>query len=83
MMLTLSMNCVLLSTEKYLEFDNECFPPSSDNISQHILRAHLQCYIWLHPAFLENIDLDPLKYGYRLTEDRNLVPIISTKLSIP
>ena len=46
----------------------ERFLPTSDNIRQHILRAYLQCYIWLHYAFLENIDLDPLEYGYRLTE---------------
>ena len=31
--------------EKYLEFDIERFPPTSDNIRQHILRAYLQCYI--------------------------------------
>ena len=39
--------------EKYLEFDNEHFPPTSDNIRQHILRAYLQCYIWLHFTFWE------------------------------
>ena len=27
--------------EKYLEFDIESFPPTSDNIRQHILRAYL------------------------------------------
>ena len=50
----------------------ELFLPTSDNIRQHILRAYLQCYIWLHYAFLENIDLDPLEYGYRLTETATL-----------
>ena len=69
--------------EKYLKFDIECFPPTSDKIRQHILRAYLQCYIWLHPAILENINLDPLQYGYRLNEGSNLVRIISTKPSIP
>ena len=69
--------------EKYLEFDTEHFPPTSDNIRQHILRAYLQCYIWLHFAFLGNNDLDPLEYGYISTEDRNIVPIISNKPSIP
>ena len=34
------------------------------------------------PAILENIDLDPLEYGYRLTEDSNLVSVKSTKLSV-
>ena len=28
--------------EKYLEFDTERFPPTSDNIRQHILCAYLQ-----------------------------------------
>ena len=37
----------------------------------------------VHSALMENVDLDPLEYGYRLTDDRNLVPIISTKPSIP
>ena len=32
---------------------------------------------------MENIDLDPLEYGYRLTDEKNLVPIILTKPSIP
>ena len=69
--------------EKYLEFDTGRFPPTSDNIRQYIMRAYLQCYIWLHSAFLENLDLNPLEYDYRLTEDSNLVPIKSTKPSIP
>ena len=75
--------CFIVYHEKYLEIDAECFLPTSDNITQHILCAYLQCYRWLHSAFLENNDLDPLEYGYRLTEDRNLVPIISTNPSIP
>ena len=54
---------------------------TSDSI--YILHTYLQGYIWLHSAYLENNDLDPLEYGYRLTADRKLVPIISTKLSIP
>ena len=69
--------------EKYLELAAERFSPTSDNIRQHILRAYLQCYIWLHSAFLGNIDLDPLEYGYRLTKYSNLIPIISPKPSIP
>ena len=46
--------------EKYLELDIERFPPTSDNIRQHMLRAYGQWYIWLNSPFLENIDLDPL-----------------------
>ena len=81
-MLTLSMRFIVCH-EKYLEFDIKRFPSTSDNIREHIVRGYLRCYIWLHSAFLENIDLDPLEYGYRLTEDRNLVSIILTKPSIP
>ena len=73
----------IIYNEKYLEFNIEHYPPTSDNIRQHILRSYLHCYIWLHSAFLENIDLDPLEHGYRLTEDSNLAPIISTKPLIP
>ena len=69
--------------ENYLEFDTERFPPTSDDIRQHMLHAYLQCYIWLHYTFLENIDLVPLDHGDRLTEDSTFAPIISTKPSIP
>ena len=44
----------------HLEFDTERFRLTS-NMRQQILRTYLQCYIWLHSAFLENIDLDPLE----------------------
>ena len=82
-MLTLSMNCVLLSTMRNMcSLTLNAFRQLLIT-RQHILRAYLQCHIWLHSAFLENIVLDPLEYGYRLTEDSNLVPIISTKPSVP
>ena len=48
----------IVYSEKYLEFDTERFPPTSDNIRQHILCSYLQCYIWIHSAFLG-------KHGYR------------------
>ena len=41
--------------DKHLVFDIEHFPPTSDTISQHILRSCLQCYTWLHPAFWETL----------------------------
>ena len=37
--------------EKHQQFDIERFPTTSDSIRQHILRAYLQCYIWLHAPF--------------------------------
>ena len=69
--------------EKHLQFDIERFPPTSDSIRQHILRAYLQCYIWLHAPSLENIELNPLDYGYKLDDNGNLVPILATKPPIP
>ena len=69
--------------EKHLSFDIERFPPTSDSIRQHIMRAYFQCHKWLRSPFVENIDLDPLDFGYCIDEDENMVPIISTKPSIP
>ena len=68
--------------KKYLEFSIERFPPTSDSIRQHIMRAYLQSYKRLLSPFLENITLKPVDLGYRVDEDK-LVPVISTKPSIP
>ena len=73
----------LVYHEKYQEFDIDRFPPTSDSIRQHILRAYLQSYKWVYCPVLENISLEPLKYGYWVDQHGNLVPIISTKPSIP
>ena len=69
--------------DKHLDFNIERFPPTSDSIRQHIMRAYLQCYKRLQSPFLENIELDPVNFGYRIDEDEKLVPVISTKPSIP
>ena len=34
--------------KKLLEFDLEMFLATSSTIKQHILRAYLQCHLWLH-----------------------------------
>ena len=47
--------------------------PSSHS---RIKRACLQCYLWLHAGFVEFIEINPLDYGYELTEDDMLVPTI-------
>ena len=39
--------------------------------------------MWLHARVLKNIDINPLNYGYKLDEDDNLVPIVSTKPPVP
>ena len=73
----------LVYHEKHLQFDIERFPPTSDSITQHILRAYLQCNKWLRAPYIQNIALDPLDYGYRLDENDDIVPVILTKPSIP
>ena len=72
----------LVYHEKHLKFDIECFPPTSASVSQHIPHAYLQCYIWLRAPFIEDIQLNPLDYGYTLDENGNLVPVLTTEPSI-
>ena len=71
--------CFNVYHEKHLQFDIERFPPTSASIRQHILCAYLQCYMWYHCPFTENIHLNPLEYGYKIDEEENLVPIIMTE----
>ena len=59
--------------KKLQEFDFEKFPVTSSAIKQHILRAYLQCHLWLHLPFIEDILTDPLQYGYSLNEEDDLV----------
>ena len=69
--------------EKYLKFNVERFPPTSDSIRQHISRGYLQVFKWLYCPFLETIPLNPLDHGYAKDEDGNMIPIISMKPPIP
>ena len=41
-------------------------------------RAYLQIYIWLHAPFMNNLEIDPLQYGYEIDEDDDdeIVPTI-------
>ena len=52
-------------------------PPTSGTWYQHILRAHMQAYIWnqdlvLHPEFP-----DPITLGWAQDVDRSFVPVLS------
>ena len=73
----------LVYHEKHLQFDIERFPPTSASIKQHILRVYLQCYMWLHASFIEDIQLNPLDYGYMFDDNENLIPLMTTEPSIP
>ena len=58
--------CFLIYHTKHHQFDLERFPPTSACTKQYILRAYLQCYMWLHVSFIEDIQLDN---GYMLADD--------------
>ena len=64
-------------------FDLEKFPATSSAVKQHILRAYLQCHIWLHAAFIEDISIDPFQNGYTLNEEDDLVALIINYTLIP
>ena len=55
-----------------VKFDLEKLPPTSTSIEKHIKRAYYQCYVWMNAAFLLNIDIDPLEYGYLLKDGKFL-----------
>ena len=55
-----------------VKFDLQKLPPTSTSIEKHIKRAYYQCYVWMNAAFLPNIDIDPLEYGYLLKDGKFL-----------
>ena len=69
--------------KKLQEFHLEKFPATIGAIKQHILRAYLQCHLWFHAPFIEDISIDPLQYGYSLNEEDDLVPLIINDTLIP
>ena len=69
--------------KKLQELDLEKFPATSGAIKQHILCAYLQCHLWFHASFIEDISIDPLQCGYSLNEEDDLVPLIINETLIP
>ena len=65
--------------KKSTEINIEKLPPTSSSIALHIKRAYLQTYIWLHAPFMNNLEIDPLQYGYEIDEDDDdeIVPTLS------
>lgn len=70
--------------KKSKELDLEKLPATSSSVSLHIKRAYLQTYIWLHSAYVESIEINPLEYGYELDDDDEeiIVPKI-IEVSLP
>ena len=67
--------------KKLHQVNLEKFPPKISSIRQHILWAYLQCHLWIHAPFIEDISGNPLEYGYILNKD--LAPIIIPHLALP
>ena len=55
-----------------VKFDLEKLPPTSTSIGKHIKRAYYQYCVYINAAFLPNIDVDPLRYGYLLKDGKFL-----------
>ena len=69
--------------QKLHEFYLEKFPGTSSAIKQHILCTYLQCHLWLHAPFIEDISIDTLQYGHSLNEEDDLVPLTISDTLIP
>ena len=62
--------------DKKFAFDLEKLPPTSTSIRQHILRAFLQCEMWLKALSGENSTLDPAQYDYIFNANGHAIPDI-------
>ena len=51
----------------------EKFPPAGSSIKLHIKRAYLQKYMWLHAPFTENININPVEYGYIQNSEAHII----------
>ena len=60
----------------------EQFAPRATCIKHHILRAYSRCSMWYDSPFIENIKMNPIKYGYKVDKGENLVLTIMTEPSI-
>ena len=67
------------------KMDWEKLPCTSKSIRKHIARSYLQCYRWFQAPFLEGNSLDPLDYGYTLSDDGDecLVPDVRVLQKVP
>lgn len=64
------------TTKKKSEFKLETLPPTEGAAAQHCLRSFLQLQTWL------GNELDPLKFGWKVEDDRFL-PVYSAEELIP
>ena len=67
---------------KTFQLDLEKLPPTSGSIRLHILRAYLQCKLWLNAPIMRQCTVDATEYGYCQDEDE-LTPQIVLDGSLP
>ena len=67
---------------KSFQLSLEKLPCTSSSIHLHIMRAYLQCYLWLHAPFVENVEINPLEFGFYIS-NKELIPKIIHGPSIP
>ena len=66
------------------KMDLEKLPCMTSSIKLHIRRSYLQSNRWIHAPFIESIDLDPLDFGYIISDgDEALVPNIEIRNKLP
>ena len=49
---------------KAFHLDIEKLPATSKSIHLHIMRAYLQCKLWVNAALISQIKVDPTEYGF-------------------
>ena len=64
---------------KSFNFNLEQIPPTSHSIRKHIKRAFMQCTMWLNAPIVERFQINPLEFGYTLSEELYLIPNIETE----
>ena len=61
----------------------EALPPTQDALKQHLLRAHLQAFVWYQSCEAKPVTLSPDEYGWKLGEGEKPVPVWVTQRATP
>ena len=64
---------------KSFSFNLKQIPPTSHSIRKHIKRAFMQCTMFLNAPIVECFQINPLEFGYTLSEELYLIPNIENE----
>ena len=67
----------------HLKFYIEQFLSTFTCVKHRITRPYSHRFAWYHSPFIENINMNPVKYGHKFDEGEKLFPAIKTESSIP